>query len=147
MVDFYHAVEHLGKVAALRKSWSTAQRQRWIKRHRRLLLKGQVVEVVAAVCEICRGRNSKATRTEHEYFVKNAARRAYDQLKALKLPIGSGGVESAIRRIINLRLKGPRLFWHRDNAETMLMLRAYHKAGRWSMFKSMANSPLAVIAA
>jgi hypothetical protein len=26
----------------------------------------------------------------------------------LKLPIGSGAIESAIRRVVNLRLKGPR---------------------------------------
>lgn len=87
LVDFYHAVEHLSKVAGLRKSWSAKQRRTWIKRHRRWLLKGQVEQVVAAVCEICRGRNSKAIRTEREYFVKNAARMAYAKLKALKLPI------------------------------------------------------------
>jgi hypothetical protein len=145
-VDFYHAVEHLGKVAALRKSWPAKQRLRWIKRHRRLLLKGQVEQVVAAVCELCRGRHSKAIRTEREYFVKNTARMAYDKLKALKLPIGSGGVESAIRRVINLRLKGPCIFWYRENAEAMLMLRAYYKAGRWNMLKNMANSPLTLAA-
>ena len=146
LVDFYHAVEHLGKVAALRKSWSAKQRRRWIKRHRRLLLKGEVQQVVNAVCEICRGRNSKAIRTEREYFVKNTARMAYDKLKALKLPIGSGGVESAIRRVINLRLKGACIFWYRENAEAMLMLRAFYKAGRWNMLKNMANSPLALAA-
>lgn len=146
LVDFYHAVEHLGKVAALRKSWPAKQRLRWIKRHRRLLLKGQVEQVVAAVCELCRGRHSKAIRTEREYFVKNTARMAYDKLKALKLPIGSGGVESAIRRVINLRLKGPCIFWYRENAEAMLMLRAYYKAGRWNMLKNMANSPLTLAA-
>ena len=145
LVDFYHAVEHLSKVAGLRKSWSTKQRRRWVKRHRRLLLKGEVNRVVEAVCEICRGRHSKAIRTERDYFIKNAARMAYAKLKELKLPIGSGSVESAIRRVINLRLKGPCLFWYRENAEAMLMLRAYYKAGRWNRLKSMANSPLAVV--
>ena len=135
LVDFYHAVEHLGKVASLRKSWSSKQRRRWTKRQRHLLLKGQVEQVVGAVCDICRGRHSKAIRTEREYFVKNAARMAYDQLKALKLPIGSGGVESAVRRVINLRLKGACIFWYRENAEAMLMLRAFSKAGRWNMLK------------
>jgi hypothetical protein len=146
LVDFYHAVEHLGKVAALRKSWSAKQRRRWIKRHRQLLLKGQIEQVVGGVCDICRGRNSKAIRTERNYFVKNIARMAYDKLKALKLPIGSGGVESAIRRVVNLRLKGPCIFWYRENAEAMLMLRAYYKAGRWNMLKTLANSPLALAA-
>ena len=144
LVDFYHAVEHLSKVAGLRKSWSAKQRRRWVKRHRRLLLKGEVNQVVEAVCEICRGRHSKAIRTERDYFIKNAARMAYAKLKDLKLPIGSGSVESAIRRVINLRLKGACIFWYRENAEAMLMLRAYYKAGRWNMLKSMANSPSSV---
>ncbi len=139
------AVDQLGNVAALRNSSSTKQPQRWIKRHRRLLLKGEVNQVVEAVCEICRGRHSKAIRTERNYFIKNAARMAYAKLKALKLPIGSGSVESAIRRVINLRLKGACIFWYRENAEAMLMLRAYYKAGRWSMLKNMANSPLSVM--
>ena len=121
LVDFYHAVEHLGKVAGLRKSWSATQRRRWIKRQRRLLLKGEVHQVVDAGCEICRGRHSKAIRTERDYFIKNATRMAYAKLKALHLPIGSGSVESAIRRVINLRLKGACLFWYRENAEAMLM--------------------------
>jgi hypothetical protein len=36
----------------------------------------------------------------------------YKEIKDKKLPIGSGGVESGIRRVINLRLKGPGIFWH-----------------------------------
>ena len=133
LVDFYHAVEHLGKVAGLRKNWSAKQRQAWVKKHRCLLLTGHVNHVIEAVRELCRGRNSKAIRTERDYFVKNQSRMGYSRLKANSWPIGSGAVESAIRRIINLRLKGPGIFWYRENAEAMLMLRAYYKAGRWNL--------------
>ena len=147
VIDFYHAVEHLGKVAALRKSWSAKQRKAWVRQQRRLLLKGRGEQVVAAVQAICRGRNSKAITTERNYFVRNQHRIAYPRVKALKLPIGSGAVESAIRRVVNLRLKGPCIFWYRENAEKMLMLRAYYKAGRWNLLKQMANSHLSLLAA
>ncbi len=147
LVDFYHAVEHLGKVASLRKNWSAKQRKSWVKKHRHLLLKGQVSKVINAVRELCRGRNSKAIRTEREHFVKNQYRMGYARLKANHWPIGSGAVESAIRRVINLRLKGPGIFWYRENAEAMLMLRAYYKAGRWNLLKSMANSHLSIMVA
>ncbi len=40
LVDFYHAVEHLGKIAALQRRWTAAERQAWIGRQRRRLLKG-----------------------------------------------------------------------------------------------------------
>jgi hypothetical protein len=140
LIDFYHAVEHLGKVASLRKGWSSKQRKSWVRKHRNLLLQGHVDKVVCAVKAICRGRSSKAIRTQMDYFVKNSARMAYERLRALKMPIGSGSVESAIRRVVNLRLKGPCIFWCKENAEAILLLRCYWKAGRWDMLKNMANT-------
>ena len=140
LIDFYHAVEHLGKVAALRKNWSAKQRKSWVRKHRKLLLQGHVEKVISAVKDICRGRNSSAIRTQRDYFVKNITRMAYKRLREIKMPIGSGCVESAIRRVVNLRLKGPCIFWCKENAEAILMLRCYWKAGRWNMLKNMANT-------
>jgi len=68
---------------------------------------------------------------------------AYAQFLAMKLPIGSGAIESIVRRVVNLRLKGPSLFWCRANAEAILLLRSYYKAGRWEMLKRLATSHLA----
>ena len=139
LIDFYHAVEHPGKVAGLRKSWTARQRKIRVRKHRRLLRQGQVEAVIDAVKEICRGRNSKGIRTERDYFVRNLSRMAYARIRALGLPIGSGSVESAIRRVVNLRLKGPCIFWCKENAEAILLLRCYWKAGRWSQLKRQAN--------
>lgn len=147
LLDFYHAVQHLGQVAALRPDWSAKTRARWRTQQRRLLLRGQVEQVIAAVQAICRGRNSKAIRTQRAYFIKNQSRMAYAKLIAIKLPIGSGAIESAVRRVINLRLKGPSLFWCRASAEAILLLRSYYKAGRWNLLKRMATSYLALLEA
>ena len=56
-------------------------------------------------------------------------------------------MESAIRRVVNLRLKGPAIFWHRESAEAMLMMRSYYKAGRWNLLKQMAFSASIQVAA
>ena len=128
LLDFYHAVHHLGQVAALRKDWSVKACARWRMQQRRLLLQGQVKQGIAAVQALCRGRHSKAIRKQREYFIKNQSRLAYAKLLALKLPIGSGAIESAVRRVINLRLKGPGLFWCRASAEAVLLLRSYYKS-------------------
>ncbi len=78
--------------------------------------------------------------------MKNSTRMAYKRLRAIKMPIGSGSgsgsgsVESAIRRVVNLRLKNPCIFWCKENAEAILLLRCYWKAGRWNMLKNMANT-------
>jgi len=140
LLDFYHAAQRLGQVAALRTDWSAKARTRWRTQQRRLLLRGEVAQVMAAVRDICRGRNKKAIRKHHDYFIKNHHRMAYAQLLAMKLPIGSGAIESTVRRVVNLRLKGPSLFWCRANAEAILLLRSYYKAGRWEMLKRMATS-------
>ena len=74
--------------------------------------------------------NSKAIRKHRAYFVRNQSCMGYAKLIAMKLPIGSGAIESTVRRVVNLRLKGPSLFWCRANAEAILLLRSYYKAGR-----------------
>jgi hypothetical protein len=147
VLDFYHAAEHLGKVSALRKDWSAKVRSRWRHQQRRLLLAGEVQRVITAVRDICRGRNSKAIRTHRDYFIKNQSRMAYAKLMAMKLPIGSGAIESTVRRVVNLRLKGASLFWCRASAEAILLLRSYYKAGRWNLLKRMATSHVALLEA
>jgi len=146
LVDFYHAVEHLGKVSALRRKWSTKQRKGWVTRQRRLLLKGEVDKVIEAVKVLCRGRKSKEMRTERDYFIRNRYRMQYALVASLQLPNGSGAMESAVRRVINLRLKGASIYWRRENAEVMITLRAFYKSGRWNLLKDMANSPLSLLA-
>src|SRR5215831_6484351 len=106
-----HIAARFAGLYSLRQDWSTKVRTRWRTHQRRLLMRGEVAQVITAVRDLCRGRNSKAIRKHREYFIKNQHRMAYAQLMALKLPIGSGAIESAVRRVVNLRLKGPSLFW------------------------------------
>ena len=56
-------------------------------------------------------------------------------------------IESTVRRVVNLRLKGPSIFWCRASAEAILLLRSYYKAGRWNLLKHMATSHRALLEA
>ena len=147
LIDFYHAVEHLGKVTACQKSWKSSERKRWLSKHIQMLKDGKIYQVIEAIKGLCHGRSGKGFRREQNYFEKNRHRMAYDLAANMKLPIGSGAIESAIRRVVNLRLKGAGIFWHVDNAEAMLLLRSYFKSGRWDMLKNLANSPSLPMAA
>src|SRR3954463_14950260 len=149
LVDFYHAVEHLGKIAALQRRWTAAERQAWICSQRRRLLKGGVAEVQAALDAVCGPRPGKALKREREYFRRNGGkgRMNYARITALKLPIVSGAIESAIRRVVNLRLKGPSIYWHKTSAEAVLLLRSYYKAGRWKHLERQALTTATGIAA
>jgi hypothetical protein len=55
----------------------------------------------------------------------------YVDFDEMNLPVSSGQVESAVRRVVNLRFKAPGSFWKEDKVEQLMHLRAYFKAGRW----------------
>jgi hypothetical protein len=149
LVDFDHAVEHLGTIAALQRRWTAAERRAWIGRQRRRLLKGGFEEVRAAIDAVCGPRPGKALKRQRDYFKRNGGkgRMAYARMAALKFPIGSGAIESAIRRVVNLRLKGPSIYWHKTSAEAVLLLRSYYKAGRWNHLERQALTTATGIAA
>jgi hypothetical protein len=147
VVDFYHVVEPLGTVAQARSDWTEASRRDWVKTQRRRLLKGHLGQVLDALTAVCRRKRRKVLQREYRYFHHNRHRLNYAKLKANHLPIGSGAVESAIRRVVNLRLKGAGMFWHEETAQEMLMLRSYYKAGRWELLKKLAFFPTLPLAA
>ena len=127
VVDFYHAVEHVKAAAETQKKWTETQRKAWIKKQRSRLYRGAVAKAIEDM-EQLRGKKSK---TETAYFVLRKEQMQYSAFKKAGWPIGSGAVESAMRRIVNLRLKGAGMFWLQANAEHVLLLRCYAKAGRW----------------
>ncbi len=138
LLDMYHAVQHLYAFSELKKTWTRKKRTQWINEQKNCLKKGHIEKFIEALKSACRGSKSKLLQRELEYFCKNSERMTYAVRKALHMPIGSGAIESAIRRVINLRLKSPCIFWHEDTASEMLLLRSYFKSGRWEQLKTMA---------
>ena len=131
LIDFYHAAKQLSDAVKLRR-WSATQRTRWLNRTRGLLKRARVDEVITALRELCRGRTAGKIRTHLNYFLKNRHRFAYTTMAGLGLPRGSGAVESAIRRVINLRIKGASIYWLPESVDAILLLRSFYKSGRWN---------------
>jgi hypothetical protein len=142
LVDFYHAVQHLAAIADLRSKWSAAERKSWLARQRQRLKLGQLDQVIAAIRLAFPTKMRAKVQHELEYFLTNQARMAYQVVAQRQLPIGSGAIESAIRRVVNLRLKGAGTFWLQASAEAVLLLRAFFKAGRWKLFTQWAFTPV-----
>ena len=145
LVDFYHVVEHVYALAALKTSWQARERKRWATRQRRRLWRGELKAFTQEVERFCRGRRGKGWNRERDYLLRNARAGRLDYAKArrAKMPMGSGSMESAVRRVINLRLKGPGIFWHEEHAEQMLLLRAYYKSNHWQVLTNKAfGTPL-----
>lgn len=140
-VDFYHALQHLRSAADLAKCFNAKQKKKWLKTQSKRLLAGETQKVVAELEALAAKQPSKKMTTELGYFVRHARERKrmeYATLKQAGLPRGSGAIESAVRRVINLRLKGAGIFWHKQNAEAMLLLRSFAKAGRLQHLHALA---------
>ncbi len=132
-VDFYHAMEHLGKVAELSGCFNDKQKKRWLKKQSKRLQSGQTEKVLEEVEQLAAKHPGKKMSTELGYLVRHGRehkRMEYANLAKQGLPLGSGAMESTIRRVVNLRLKGAGIFWHEKSAEVMLLLRGFVKAGR-----------------
>ena len=141
VVDYYHVCEYLWEIAELKKGWNNRKRKKWVKMMKSLLKLSEIDDVIYNIETLCKGRNSKKVRKKLNYFIRHKNRMDYGNLMAENIPIGSGMVESAIRRIVNLRLKGAGIFWKWENAEGFLHLRCHLLAGRWnSMVKSVIQS-------
>jgi len=140
LVDFYHVVEHLGALAGLKKRWSKKLKRGWITRQVNRLKQGKVEQFEEEVKKFCRGKRGKDWRRERDYLLRNASagRLNYGQAKDEQLPNGSGIIESTVRRVLNLRMKGASIFWTQDNAEDMILLRAYYKSGHWQVLETKA---------
>ena len=95
------------------------------------LCEGRVEAVEASIKKLLKGKK-KALKTEMDYWERNRKRVDYSAFREADHPIGSGAVESSVRRVINLRLKGASITWIAQHAEGVIHLRAYAKSGRWS---------------
>ena len=89
------------------------------------------------------GRNRRRIATEVAYFEERREFMRYDRFRQAGIPLGSGAMESAVRRVVNLRLEGAGIFWTKTSAEAVMQLRAYLKTGRWDelMRRVVERSP------
>ncbi len=77
-------------------------------------------------------RKGSEFRRTREYLLSRLATKHLDYASGISqgIPIGSGSIESTVRRVVNLRLKNASMFWLKENAEDLLVLRSFQKSGR-----------------
>jgi len=56
---------------------------------------------------------------------------SYVTFRRRGIPCGSGAIESAIRRVINQRLRSNAMYWRQENAEAVFAVRATLLCDRW----------------
>lgn len=130
VIDWCHVVGVLHKIAEARASWSATERDQWLRKAKKLLKRGAIDDLVKLIDGLAIGRRAKDISEHRDYFVRNKDRMQYASFRQARVPTGSGAIESAVRRVINMRMKSNGMFWLEVNAEGMLLLRSYLKAGR-----------------
>jgi hypothetical protein len=130
VLDYTHAKQNLAQISDL-----LPLEHRNDKKWQDLLWQGNIEALGREILQIFSGKNYAAALNKWcNYFVTNQKRMQYTYFKLINIPCGSGCVESAIRRVINLRLKSPGSFWKKSMAEFFLFLRSQLLSGRWDIF-------------
>jgi hypothetical protein len=139
--DFYHVCEHISQFS----NWAFSQEKEqktWFKKARRLLKDGSISLLLDEMKQIL----TLATDSQQENLIKpiNYLTKGwqngwlnYSLISQKHLPIGSGAVESLIRQVVNLRLKGNGKFWLRHHAEILLHARCQWVANAWTKFENL----------
>jgi hypothetical protein len=145
VLDWCHAVHHLS-VALAGLPLEEGQRKGLYQRLRGLLKEGKSEEVIAELKVLAvKEADDSAMWREIRYLTKHtdAGRLRYKRFRRRGVPMGSGAIESTIRRVINLRLKGSGIFWTEDNAEAVFQLRAAVVSGRWEEILEQTRGAMA----
>lgn len=134
IIDYTHAKQNLFEIVdKLPKRMGAKAISKTFDQWKNDLWQGNLAAIKGQIRELIKSpkKNKEAMKKFKNYFEKNNHRMQYNTFREKGLPTGSGCVESAIRRVINLRLKAPGTFWKRETAETMLFLRSTLLCGRW----------------
>ncbi len=134
VVDHTHAKQNLQEILDLLPAQPRSDKP-FLRQWREWLWQGDVQALQLTIEAFLDGPVQQAALKKWaNYFEKNQARMQYGHFEEIGVPRGSGSVESAIRRVINLRLKAPGSFWTTAMAECFLFLRSQLISGRWDAF-------------
>jgi hypothetical protein len=145
VLDFPHAVEHLGVLAALVYGEGRAEAGRWVAAQRPVLQERGADDLLQALA-VCQARGPCASalvdaegRTPPErlqrevtYCTRRTSQLAYPTFRQHGYPIGSGAVESGHKVVIGARFKGAGQHWASPHRNPRLALRCASCHDRWA---------------
>ena len=147
-LDWCHAVHHISLALAPLVA-EAGERKRLFKMLRKWLKAGSWRKVVDELmrltvdAEDAKSADTSSVWTAIDYLERHGeeGHLDYATYRRRGLPLGSGAIESTIRRVVNLRMKGNGISWKEANAEGMLALRGLVVSGRWkTVFAKITES-------
>ena len=137
ILDHRHAEEHLWEVA---RACLGEQAAAWTPTPLADLSHGRVDALLAAVRALPTpsAEAAKQVATTCEYFDSRRALLDYPRFRAQGYHIGSGLAESACRRLVGQRARGPGMHWTVPGAQAIGTLRAAYLSDRWEEVEALA---------
>jgi hypothetical protein len=132
IVDWYHATAYLADAAQALYPDDAEVASRWGQGRRDDLYLGQVHKIIQPL-------ERAGLLTQAAYFRKHQRRMQYQEFRERGYPIGSGTIESGIKRF-KQRLCGAGMRWSRPAAERMLVLRAAVLSGTFDTLWALARN-------
>lgn len=143
ILDWYHASEHVWLCANGLYGEGTKAAAAWANRMLTVLYEQGGRALLRCLRRSCRSRGERPAALAEllGYIVPNVERMDYPAYRAAGLAIGSGPVESACKRLVGGRLKGPGMRWSVAGADAILALRITWLNGHWQ--RLWESKPLA----
>jgi hypothetical protein len=141
ILDFYHAAQNLWKGAAAWLDGRTSTAKEWFVKARHELRHGSIDKILvdlmkAQRCELSE-EERKIIQNLYKYLDEHRQHTHYSLFKdVMKLPIGSGVVESACKWLIAQRFKGVGMRWSETGFSNLLELRLAWVNGRFEKIYS-----------
>lgn len=139
ILDLRHAEEHLWAVA---RACLGDEVLAWVQAPLTALREGRVADLVTDLATLPTPTQeaADAVATTTRYYLARREQLAYPAFRAQGYQIGSGLAESACKRVIGQRLKGPGMHWTIAGAQAIATLRAAWLSGRWTEVTAVAKA-------
>lgn len=125
IVDWYHALEHLGQAKQALFPTESVGATRWINVQELDFYLGHAWQVAKRIetdaAKVDDPERAEVLRLSAGYFKNNRDRMHYQDFRIDGWPIGSGVIESAAKQFKS-RVTGPGMRWCRDGADNMLAI-------------------------
>ena len=135
LIDFYHVCDYL---SAASKTCAPEVGKTWLDAQKALLKNNEYAAVIAHLAPYLEAdeidSDSAPVRACHHYLSNRTDQLDYRGAIEKGLPVGSGGIESAHRYVIQQRLKLSGAWWKPTNVEPMLALRVIRANDEWDQY-------------
>lgn len=133
VLDWYHASQHVWSCSHALHS-EAAARTSWAQQALTLLYEGGGVALLNWLLPqqaVRRSSFRRALKQLINYLQPRLDRTDYPHYRAAGWPIGTGMMESTVKQLVGIRMKGPGMHWCRTGATAVTALRASDLNGEW----------------